>query len=308
VLSVHHWQLALFPLEAQEEVWGDDDSVLLSSSYAPTGQVERVDGGFNISGRWSFSSGCDLADWAFLGGFVPVPQGSPLDMRTFLVPKSDYRIDDNWYVAGLKASGSKDIVIEKAFVPEHRTHKLRDGFIRNSPGNEHNPAPLYRLPFGQIHVRSVSSPAIGAAIGALNGYLQVTRDKISAAEGLKVADDPTAQVVCSEAAATIDAARLVMHRNFNQMMEWARTGADMPIDQRVQYRYDSSRAVTTCVEATDQLFTVSGGRALFLGKHPVQRYFQDIHAIRAHFANGPDKPARNYGRVQLGMKNTDFFI
>ena len=74
-------------------------------------------------------------------------------MRTFLVPRSDYQIDDNWHVAGLKGTGSKDIVVEGAFVPEHRTHKLIDGFMRKSPGNAVNPSPLYRLPFGQIFVR-----------------------------------------------------------------------------------------------------------------------------------------------------------
>ena len=94
VVGVHNWQLALFPLEAQEEVWGDDDTVVISSSYAPTGTVERVDGGYLLSGRWSFSSGCDHAGWAFLGGVVPREPGTPPppDMRTFLVPLGDYRI------------------------------------------------------------------------------------------------------------------------------------------------------------------------------------------------------------------------
>ncbi|MCA9566023.1 MAG: acyl-CoA dehydrogenase family protein, partial [Myxococcales bacterium] len=93
VLSVHTWQLALFPEEAQDEVWGDDPSTLISSSYAPVGKVTRVDGGYRLSGRWSWSSGCDHCQWVMLGSFVPPDEDHPKpDMRTFLVPRSDYTI------------------------------------------------------------------------------------------------------------------------------------------------------------------------------------------------------------------------
>jgi 3-hydroxy-9,10-secoandrosta-1,3,5(10)-triene-9,17-dione monooxygenase len=308
VTGVHAWQLALFDLRAQEDVWSADSSVLVSSSYAPTGKVQRVDGGYRISGRWSFSSGCDHCQWAFLGGFVP-PEGDSKtpDMRTFLVPRADYVIDDNWHVAGLKATGSKDIVVENAFVPEHRTHKLIDGYKRSSPGNAANPSPLYKLPFGQIFVRSVSTSAIGAAQGALDSFRDTASKRIAAGDASKVAEDPTTQTVCSEASAAIDEVKLVLYRNFDEMMALARAGADIPIDRRVRFRYDSSMAVVKCAAAIDKLFTASGGRAIFLSS-PILRYFLDVHAARAHYANNPDKPGRNLGAVQLSMKNTDFFL
>ena len=98
VVGVHNWQLGLFPEEAQADVWGEDTSVQMSSSYAPTGKVELAPGGFRLSGRWSFSSGCDHCQWVLLGGIVPGDGPAP-DMRTFLVPRSDYAIDDNWHAA-----------------------------------------------------------------------------------------------------------------------------------------------------------------------------------------------------------------
>src|SRR5262245_6684635 len=125
VVGIHNWQLGLFPEEAQRDVWGKETNVLISSSYAPTGKVERVDGGFRLSGRWSFSSGCDHCQWVFLGGVAPGDGPIP-DMRTFLLPRSDYQIIDNWYVAGLAGTGSKDIVVDSAFVPEHRPPRVRD--------------------------------------------------------------------------------------------------------------------------------------------------------------------------------------
>jgi 3-hydroxy-9,10-secoandrosta-1,3,5(10)-triene-9,17-dione monooxygenase len=308
VVAVHAWQLALFPLEAQDEVWGRDPHTLISSSYAPTGRIERAPGGYRVSGRWSFSSGCDHCQWVFLGGFVPpLEPGAPPDMRTFLLPRASYTIDDNWHVAGLKATGSKDIVVDDAFVPEHRTHRLIDGYKRSSPGNQANPAPLYRLPFGQIFVRSVSTSAIGIAQGALDAFTASAAKRIAAGDGAKVAEDPTTQAVCARAAATIDEVVLVLHRNLDELMALARAGADMPIDRRVRFRHDSAVAVDRCVAAVDDLFTASGGRAIFLG-HPLLRCFLDAHAARAHYANNPDKPGRNFGRVLLELKNQDYFI
>jgi 3-hydroxy-9,10-secoandrosta-1,3,5(10)-triene-9,17-dione monooxygenase len=151
VVGVHNWHLALFPPQAQEDVWGEDDSIQLSTSLAPTGKVERVDGGYRVSGRWSFSSGCDFCGWAVLGGIAPPAEaGGPPDARTFLLPRADYAIDDNWQVMGLCGSGSKDIVVADAFVPDYRTHSYLDAFHLRNPGTAVNDGPLYRLPFGLV--------------------------------------------------------------------------------------------------------------------------------------------------------------
>jgi 3-hydroxy-9,10-secoandrosta-1,3,5(10)-triene-9,17-dione monooxygenase len=307
VVGVHAWQLALFPAQAQDEVWGHDPDALISSSYAPTGKVLRVEGGFRISGRWSFSSGCDHCGWIFLGGFAPVAAGEKPDMRTFLLPRADYRIEDNWHVAGLKGTGSKDILVEDAFVPEHRTHRLIDGYLLRSPGNEVNPAPLYRLPFGQIFVRSVSTTAIGIAQAALDAFVAVARGRIAAGDGAKVAEDPTTQTVCAHAAAEIDEVRAILHRNLDEMMTLARAGQEIPVPRRARFRYDSSNAVERCRQVVTDLFTASGGRAIFLSS-PLLRCFLDVHAARAHYANNPDKPARNLGSLQLGLRNQDYFL
>jgi 3-hydroxy-9,10-secoandrosta-1,3,5(10)-triene-9,17-dione monooxygenase len=125
VVAVHNWQLAVFDDQAAQDVWAEDPTVLISSSYAPVGKVQVVDGGFKLSGRWSFSSGSAHCKWAFLGAVVPTPE-APFDMgnyRTFLVPIEDYEIVDNWDVVGLQGTGSHDIVVDGAFVPEHRTQK-----------------------------------------------------------------------------------------------------------------------------------------------------------------------------------------
>jgi 3-hydroxy-9,10-secoandrosta-1,3,5(10)-triene-9,17-dione monooxygenase len=306
VVGVHNWQLALFDARAQEEVWSTDASVLISSSYMPVGKVRRVDGGYMFSGTWGFSSGSDYCDWAFLGGFVPTDDGPP-DMRTFLVPKRDYTLLDDWHVLGLKGTGSRSVRIDECFVPEHRTHKFGDGFRQSSPGHEQNGAPLYRLPFGQIFVRSVSTSAIGIAQGALDAFLDVQSKRVARGDGARVAGDPTTQMAAARAAHALDQIRLVLARNFDELMGYCERGERIPVDRRVFFRFSSSEAVEQCVQVVDDLFTASGGSAVFLD-NPIHRYFCDIHTARAHYANNPDKPGRNLGATMLGERNADYFI
>jgi 3-hydroxy-9,10-secoandrosta-1,3,5(10)-triene-9,17-dione monooxygenase len=115
VVGGHPYEMALFHDQAQRDVWGEDDSVLVSSSYQPVGKVERAEGGYYLSGRWGFSSGSEHCQWVLLGAMIPpIEEGGPPDMRTFLLPRSDYRIEDTWHVFGLQGTGSQDIVVERA--------------------------------------------------------------------------------------------------------------------------------------------------------------------------------------------------
>lgn len=306
VVAVHAWQMALFPDEAQQEVWGDDPSTLVSSSYMPVGKVKRVEGGFLLSGTWGFSSGSDHCDWAFLGGFVPVDEGPP-DMRTFLVPKGDYALVDDWHVMGLQATGSKTVHIDECFVPEHRTHKFGDGFKQRSPGHAENTAPLFRLPFGQIFVRSVSTGAIGMAQGALDAFLDVQSKRRARGDGRKVAADPRAQQAAADAVETIDRLVITLERDFEAMMALCEAGERIPLEDRIRYRYHSARVGDECARVIDALMLASGGSAVFL-QNPLQRFFRDVHTARGHYANSPDKPALNLGGTLLGGPNTDFFL
>src|SRR5690606_20768088 len=111
----------------------------------------------------------------------------------------------------------------------------------------------------------------------------------------------------AEAAAKLDREVLVLRRNFEEMFALIEAGESIPVDRRVRFRYDSARAVSTAMEVVDELFTNSGGRVLFEGNF-LHRAFQDIHAIRQHHANGLEKPGSNFGAVQFGGRNTDFFI
>jgi 3-hydroxy-9,10-secoandrosta-1,3,5(10)-triene-9,17-dione monooxygenase len=308
VVGIHNWQLGLFPEQAQEDVWGTDTSVLISSSYAPTGKVERIEGGFRLSGRWSFSSGCDHCQWAFLGGVAPGDGPFP-DMRTFLVPRSDYKIIDNWHVAGLAGTGSKDVVVDGAFVPEHRTHRFVDAYMFQNPGQAVNTGVVFRLPFGCLFAFCIAVPALGAARGALDSYRTYMQKKIAAYDGSKVADDPFAQRRLSEAAVEIDAAEAEVRSTWERICALAAAHDTIALDLRARARWSAANIVQRGVRAVDLLFEASGGRALFLD-NPIQRYFRDVHAMRAHALNNPDKASQIFGYAELhpGDAPPDIFL
>jgi 3-hydroxy-9,10-secoandrosta-1,3,5(10)-triene-9,17-dione monooxygenase len=235
-----------------------------------------------------------------LGGFVP--GGKEPEMRTFLLPRSDYEILDTWFVSGLVASGSKDIVVHDAFVPDHRMHRFSDGYRQDSPGNRINPSPVYRYPFGQIHVRSVSTPALGVARGAVSA----TRAAFDRGE-IAPEDEQRMREAMANAEAVLDREVLALERDFAEMSGAIRAGTTLPIERRARFRHDSARAVSEALRVVSELFTATGLAAL-RSEAKINRAFQDVHAIRAHHANGKDGPLRNFGGVLLGRKSTDYFI
>ncbi|MFC0865945.1 3-hydroxy-9,10-secoandrosta-1,3,5(10)-triene-9,17-dione monooxygenase oxygenase subunit [Sphaerimonospora cavernae] len=307
VLGVHPWQLGLFPVQAQEDVWGETPNARISSSYAPTGKITPVEGGFRVSGRWSFSSGCDHADWVFLGGLITGPDGAPVDMRTFLLPRSDYRIDDVWNVIGLSGTGSNDIVVEDAFVPEHRTLSFSLTSACDCPGNEVNTAALYRLPFAAVFSTTISTPIVGMAQGALDAYVKHTKQRISVSYGNKVAEDPHAQVRIATASSEIDAAWALMERNISELLRHAEAGQELPFELRLRTRRDQVLATQRCIKAVDMLFESAGGRALAHG-NAIQRGWRDAHAGRVHAVNDPERALTMYGKGLLGFPVADNMI
>lgn len=152
IIGVHNWHLALFDQQAQEDVWGDDSTVRISSSYAPMGAgvVTETGDGYIVNGAWNWSSGSEHATWAFLGGPV-IKDGRPVDFGSFLIPRTEYTIDDVWNVVGLRGTGSNTIVVKDVFVPRHRFLSYKSMNDGTAGGYQTNTAPVYKMPWGTVH-------------------------------------------------------------------------------------------------------------------------------------------------------------
>jgi len=308
VVGCHPYELALFHDQAQREVWGEDDSVLVSSSYQPVGKVEHADGGFYLSGRWGFSSGSEHCQWVLLGALVPPKEaGGAPDMRTFLVPRKDYTIDRTWDTFGLRGTGSHDIVVDRVFVPDYRTHRSVDGFQCKNPGQAENDGPLYTLPWAQVFVRSVSSAALGGARAAVKGAVAIAQDRVSTNTGKVSKADPILLSAIAKAYAQLDEMELALRRSFDDLMAIAEAGEPMPIDKRALYRYQSSSVVRRCADLVDEMLPLLGGRAIYMSS-PIVQPWLDINAARAHVANDPNNMAGDIVGGLMGQPPAFMFM
>ncbi|AXY53782.1 hydroxylase [Rhodococcus ruber] len=184
IVGVHPWQVAYADPRVQQEIWGEDPDTWMASPYMPGGIVTPVDGGFRFSGSWQFSSGTDHCDWAFLGAFVGNPDGSvaqPPKMAHVVIPRTDYRIvEDSWDVVGLRGTGSKDVVVEDAFVPEYRVMYYDDLIDGSAVARYGRTETLYKLPWSTAFPLGITAATIGICEGLVLHADVYQADRINA--------------------------------------------------------------------------------------------------------------------------------
>ena len=296
-LADHACILAHFPDEAQHDVWGKDKAACIATSAAPTGKVSVASGGYVLDGRWSWCSGLRHSQWIMIGGLIFRDGEDHPDMRLFLVPVSQVKMDDTWYCAGLRASGSITAILDNVFVPEHRTvtfSLLRDA---QSPGSKINSNGIYRTPFIAVHSYALLGPSLGLARGAYKEFVEWTRQRYLTYTQLSIAQHVPVQIKIAEIGAQIDAAELLARRAFTV----ARSDySGMTLETRTLLRRDFTYALRMLREAMDQLIKISGSSGL-MDDNPAQRCWRDVHAISSHVVMNWDVPAENFGRCEFGL-------
>jgi 3-hydroxy-9,10-secoandrosta-1,3,5(10)-triene-9,17-dione monooxygenase len=305
VLGVVSWFLGLIDDRAAQEVWGRDTRTLLCSSTMPAGTATAVDGGFRLTGRWRYASGCEYCDWALLGGMVHA-ENAPPAWHFFTVPRRDYRTFDTWQVAGLQGTGSIDVILEDVFVPGYRTQRMLDNFQLRGAGQASNTSSLYRLPFGQIFVRGVSTAGLGALQAMLGALITHSRDRETRAGG-RAAENPAIQLLCAETAAALDEMRATLHRNCQVLHAYAHRNETPPLDLRLQYKFQSSAVVERCTLLAARIFKATGAAGLS-DELPFGAILQDLMAARQHISNQYDHYGSNWGAAMFGLENRDFLL
>ena len=307
LLSSHQWLVAGFSEQAQRDVWGSNPNALVCGSYAPACKAEAVDGGYIISGRWSFASGCDCAQWSLCSAILPAGEERDAPAPAFLlVPEKDYQIEDTWHVIGLAGTGSKTLVLDKVFVPAHRALLFSETTTGNTPGARlyaHQPG--FSIPMLSAIPSCLASVAVGTAHGALEDYLQrtsqrVTRGAVAGAHN-KMAEFPTIQLRVAEAAASCDAAKKILLSDLREREATANGGQAITVQDRITSRRGQAFAVSLAIRATEALNAATGGQGLDVS-HPVQRAWRDANAVGRHISMNWDTVGTMYGQMALGLE------
>ncbi|MCK1295259.1 3-hydroxy-9,10-secoandrosta-1,3,5(10)-triene-9,17-dione monooxygenase [Bradyrhizobium sp. GM2.2] len=308
-LASHHWMLGMFEPTAQDLVWSRDPDTLIASSFIfPAGRATRVEGGYRLHGSWPFSSGVASCAWNMLASVVySDDEADGIEYRIFLLPKADYKVLDTWNVAGLRGTGSCDVEVRDAFVPDDMTVAVGDLDGGPTPGSKLNPNPLYELPVFSLFPYVLSGVALGNAQACLDDYAEVVRHRISTYNHARLSDFQSTQIKIAEASAKIDAARLIMRSACLNAMEDARRGHIPDMATKTRYRRDGAFSVNFCTDAVSMLFAASGARGLFT-TGALQRQFRDAHAINSHLAFNFDAAGTNYGRVALGLPSENLTL
>jgi 3-hydroxy-9,10-secoandrosta-1,3,5(10)-triene-9,17-dione monooxygenase len=300
-IGVHHFMIPYWDERAQHEVWGKSADTMIAASIAfPAGRGKRVDGGYVISGRWPYASGVDHCDWSMLAATIrETDDGPPVDHRLCLVPRADYQIIDNWYAAGLRGTGSKDVAATDLFVPEHRALCMYDIKGGDHPGSARHPGPLFRVPLIALAGYCTSGVALGNAQGAYDTFVATTRGRKTTYTALAMSGFQAVQIRTADAGAKLEAARLLMDENCKEAMAIARAGLVPELETKLRYRRNAAFATRLCTEAVLEIFALSGAGALY-ETSPIQRSLRDAHAIAAHINHSIDLNFANFGLVALG--------
>lgn len=305
LLAAHQWLIASFPEAAQNDVWGADPDAVACASYAPTGKATPVAGGWRLSGRWAFASGCDAAGWAVCSALLPGEAEGPPLLSFLLVPRADFAIEDTWHTVGLAGTGSKTLVLDDAFVPAHRMLRVRETGTGRTPGAALHGSPLYAMPMLCNIPSCLAATAVGAAAGALESYLDMTSGRVTrgavAGGGNRMAEFPTIQLRVAEAAASVDAAREILLRDLQRRMASAEAGETISVEERIASRRGQSFATSLALRAAEALNASTGGQGLDLA-NPVQRAWRDVNAVGRHISLNWDAVGSMYGQMALGLE------
>ncbi|MFB7652413.1 MULTISPECIES: acyl-CoA dehydrogenase family protein [unclassified Streptomyces] len=297
--NVCAWMTALFPERAQDEVWADNPDHRVSGVLAPTAETVKVDGGYRVTGRWYYNSGSRHADWAVLGIPVTDADGHVVDQGLALIPRQDLELEDTWFVAGMKASGSNCLIAHEVFVPDHRVLSVPPA-IAGDYGTEHTDEALYRAAF----VPLLTLVLVGPQLGLGRKALQIVREKaakkaISYTDYTSQSDSVAFQLQLSRASLQIDTAHLHAYRAADDIDRTAAEAGYPDLTTRARVRADSGWAVENITSAINDLLFAHGAGS-FADVNPLQRIWRDSAVAARHAVVLPTVNYEVYGKALLG--------
>jgi alkylation response protein AidB-like acyl-CoA dehydrogenase len=270
---------ARMPRDSARLIWIDTPHSIVANTPVATAQVVAVPGGYRVSGRQGFSSGCRHAAWLGARGVVqengqPRISNGRTEERYLFVPAAEAEILDTWNVRGMRGTGTHHFVVKDVFVPAERT-VLQAG----SPLLESGP--LYQFPRRLLFATGDAAVALGTARACLNEFFELAAAKTPRSMQAALRDQPTVQATVGRSEAQLRSARAFLLEAVAEIWGEAVSTGAIGSDRRALLRLATTHALRLAVEVVDAVYNACGVTSIFEG-HPIQRYFQDIHVISQH--------------------------
>ena len=265
--------LGSLPRATFDALYAEGPDVIIGGVFSPAGTAVPVDGGYRVSGRWAFASGCEDCHWLF-GNCMEAHADGP-QLRTVLFSPDQIKIEDTWSVSGLCGTGSHHLIADDVFVRAERTCLP----FADPPCLDE---PLLRMPMPPIFAFGVASVAVGIAQGALEDILALSTSKVPLLAHTSLATNPLFQHQLGAADAKPRAARGLLYADAAAAWGTAVAGAAFTPEHRARMRSATTWAATTAASVVDMAYHAGGGSSIYAA-NPLQRRFRDVHAITQHF-------------------------
>lgn len=296
--ALHNWMLALFDEQAQAEAFATVP-FLAPAPLAPTGRGVPVGDGVRLSGRWSWATGVMDGNWAIVGALCGSQEA--IFPALALLPADEIQILDVWHTDGMRATGSNDVVVEDAFVPEHRLVKVVDIYGGTAPGALLHDAALYRWPMVPALGLVAAMPALGAAEHVAEVYAERLSERVIAYEGTKQKDKPAAVARLAEAQVRLRSLHGLLDGTVARIERILADGDRVRRAVRADARLAAAHIVRESRAVIGLLLEASGASAHFLNS-PLQRAKRDVDVIGGHVVFDYDVSRELAGALAIGMK------
>ncbi|MYW90401.1 oxidoreductase [Amycolatopsis rubida] len=298
--NVMSWVVGLFPERAQDEVFGADPDAKVSGVLTPTAETRKVEGGWRVTGKWFYNSGSWHATWAGLGIPITDETGATIDQGMALIPRADLTLEDTWFVAGMRSSGSNCMVAEDVFVPEHRVLRIPPAIGGDYP-TEHKDEVLYRSALVPVLALVLVGPQLGMGKAALDLVVgKAAKKPISYTFFAAQQDSVGFQLQIAEASRLLDTARLVAYRAADDVDGAAARGEYPGYLTRARVRSDTGY-VAECVTRALEILLSAHGAGSFAEVNPLQRIWRDSATAARHAIVSPAVGYEIYGKALLGV-------
>jgi indole-3-acetate monooxygenase len=291
------------PDAGARDLYADIDTVT-AGAVTLTGRAVRVKGGYRVSGRWPFASGCQHSTWLITGCMVYEdgaqrfrPNGVPESRQCFVATR-DAKILDTWYTTGLRGSGSHDFTIDDYFVPEERTFSFQES-------KPYRPEPLYRFPVPGLALKA-AAPALGVARAAIDALIEagerpsrLTTIGREPAPQRRLRDEEFVQDAVGRAEATLAAARAYLFAIIGDIWSTMERSEELSVRQTAQLEMVNAQVYSMCTQAVEMVYKVRGGSSVY-SSGPLDRLLRDALTMNQHVINS----LRSYGmagRILLGL-------